>query len=202
MRRQSSASLRSTPAEKVIESPEKQKRVDSEQGRINLESAWRAHAAQEGWAAKVDTKASIFLGVDGVALSAILTARSQKDNLFASLNGWRADTLTVAVVLCGIAGVLATMVVFPLLGDGRQKSCDSPATSRDRGMIYFGDLRHRQASELANQLAGLALEDQFGQVSRQLVMMARTTWIKHRLLQVALAAGLAGFVAIMCSILF
>jgi hypothetical protein len=184
------------PAQKVSESPEKRKRADSEQGRINLESAWRAHAAQESWAAKVDTKASIFLAVDGVVLSAILTARSQSGNVFATLDGWRGAILTAALVLCGVAGVLATVVVFPILGGRRSSNA-----GRDRGMIYFGDLRRRQAGELAHQLAGLTFEDQFGQVSRQLVAMARTTWIKHRLLQVALASALAGFVAIMSALM-
>lgn len=184
------------PTQKIIESPEKPKWTDFEQGRINLESAWRAHGAQESWAAKVDTKASIFLAVDGVVLSAVLTARSQKAALFADLAGWRTDTLTAALILCGLAGVLATMVVFPILG-GRRRSNGG----RDRGMIYFGDLRRRQAGELAHQLAGQTLEDQFGQVSRQLVVMARTTWIKHRLLQVALASALTGFIAIMSAFL-
>jgi hypothetical protein len=183
--------------QKEFESSEKQKQPDSEQGRINLESAWRAHAAQESWAGKVDSKASIFLAVDGVVLSAILTARSQSGNVFATLAGWRDDTLTAALILCGTAGVLATMVVFPVLG-GRRPSNGG----RDRGVIYFGDLRRRQAGELARQLAGLTLEDQFGQVSRQLVVMARTTWIKHRLLQVALASALTGFLAIMSALLF
>ncbi|GIF25077.1 hypothetical protein Ate02nite_78070 [Paractinoplanes tereljensis] len=139
--------------------------------------------------ARIDAKASIFLAVDGVALSALLTARSQNGNILANLEGWRSGALTGALLLCVLAGLLTTAVVFPLLGGSR-------TMRKNRGTIYFGDLRRRQAGELAHQLAHLTLEDQFAQVSRQLVAMARTTWIKHRLLQVALVVALAGFLTI------
>jgi hypothetical protein len=180
--------LRSVATEKASEDLKKGNQTVSEQGKINLESAWRAHAAQEGWAAKVDTKASIFLAVDGVVLSAVLTARRQEGSHLASLDGWPDDVLTVALVLCGIGGVLAIMLVFPILG-GRDPM-------RSTGTIYFGDLRRRRVGELAQQLASLSLEDQFTQVSQQLVAMAWRTWLKHRLLQAALTSALAGYLAI------
>ncbi|MEU6025315.1 Pycsar system effector family protein [Micromonospora sp. NPDC047134] len=165
----------------------------SDQEKINLEGAWRAHAAQEGWAAKVDTKASIFLAVNGVVLSAAVAARSQQGDPFRSLGGWRADVVTLALVLCGLGGLMAIMVVFPVLG-GRDPI-------RHSGTIYFGDLRSRQPGELAQQLAGLTVDDQFRQLSQQLIAMARRTWIKHRLLQLALLSAVCGYVVIMCAIM-
>ncbi|MEW2594363.1 Pycsar system effector family protein [Micromonospora aurantiaca] len=194
MSRRQPASLRSNLARTRTEAPAKEDRAVPEQGKLNLESAWRAHTAQENWAAKVDTKASIFLAVDGVVLSAVLAGRNQQGNAFASLDGWRSDVLTLALVLCGLGGLLAIMVVFPVLG-GRDPI-------RNSGTIYFGDLRRRQPAELSQQLANLTLDEHFRQVSRQLVAMARRTWIKHRLLQVALVSALTGFVAIMSVMLF
>lgn len=188
-----SARLRRVPVRREIKRIRKLFREDVGQGKINLESAWRAHTAQESWAGKVDTKASIFLAVDGLVLSAVLTAWSRREGIFASMGGWRADALALALGLCAAGGLLAIVVVFPVLG-GRDPVGDS-------GTIYFGDLRRRQPGELAQQLAGMTLEDQFGQVSRQLVAMARRTWIKHRLLQAALVSSLAGFLVVVFVVL-
>jgi hypothetical protein len=164
----------------------------------NLDVAWRTHAAQESWAGKVDTKASILLTLNGVILGAVLSARVQKDSFIAVLNGPRAVMLAIAVVLCATAGLLAAGVIYPVLGRGHHNGNGRPDPN---GTIYFGDLRKRRPAELAGQLAAMTTEEQFGQVSRQLVAMARAAWLKHRLLQAALVATMSGFLLIMAVML-
>ena len=107
-----------------------------ERERINLEVAWRAHAAQESWAGKVDTKASILLALNGLILGAMLSGRIQKDSFIQVLRGPWLTVLAVAVVLCAVAALLAAMVVFPVLS-GRRGGAE--------GTIFFGDLRRRDA---------------------------------------------------------
>ncbi|MFI1993837.1 Pycsar system effector family protein [Actinoplanes sp. NPDC020271] len=160
-----------------------------ERARTNLDIAWRAHAAQESWAGKVDTKASILLALDGVILGAMLTARAQKVSVVPVLTGPRLTTLVVAVVLCAVAGLLAAAVVFPVLGGRRS------------GTIFFGDLRRRAAGDLAGQLLRLTVAEQVEQVALQLVAMSRVNWLKHRLMQAALIATMAGFLLVMIVVL-
>ncbi|GIE31918.1 hypothetical protein Ait01nite_049630 [Actinoplanes italicus] len=164
----------------------------------NLDVAWRTHVAQESWAGKVDTKASILLTLNGVILGAVLSARVQKDSFIAVLAGPRAVMLAIAVVLCATAGLLAAGVIYPVLGRGHRNGSNRPDPA---GTIYFGDLRLRRPAELAGQLATMTTEEQFGQVARQLVAMARAAWLKHRLLQAALVATTCGFLMIMAVML-
>ncbi|WIM96385.1 DUF5706 domain-containing protein [Actinoplanes oblitus] len=163
-----------------------------ERERINLEVAWRAHAAQESWAGKVDTKASILLALNGLILGAMLSARIQKDSFVQVLSGPRLTMLAVAVVLCAVAALLAAAVVFPVLG-GRRGGAG--------GTIFFGDLRRRDPAELAAQLLGLTVPGQVEQVARQLVAMSRANWLKHLLMQAALTATMIGFLLVMVVVL-
>lgn len=164
----------------------------------NLDIAWRTHAAQESWAGKVDTKASILLTLNGVILGAVLSARVQQDSFIAVLAGSRAVVLAVAVALCAVAGLLAAGVIYPVLGRGHHNGRNRPDPN---GTVYFGDLRRRRPCELAGQLATMSTEEQFGQVARQLVAMARAAWLKHRLLQAALVITMCGFLMIMAVML-
>jgi hypothetical protein len=164
--------------------------TQTEQQRVNLDVAWRAHVAQENWATKVDTKASIFLALDGVVIGVTLAARAQKGSFIDVLGGWRAGLLVAALVTCFVAALIAAVAISPVLG-----------RPRNRGTIYFGDLRRRHADDLAAQLATMTVQNQISQVSEQLVAMARITWLKHRLMQVAVAAALVGYVLIMLVLL-
>ena len=155
---------------------------------LNLDLAWRSHSAQEGWTARVDTKASIFFTVNGAVLGAVLVARTQPGGLLVGLGSWRAAALFVALLLCALAEVVAGAAVVPMLGSGRN-------TGR-RGTIYFGELRRRDPADLSDQLMRLTPEEQFAQIAHQLVAMARVNWFKHRIIQVLMAAAFAGYVLI------
>lgn len=162
--------------------------IASDQLRLNLDLAWRSHAAQEGWTARADTKASIFFAVNGAVLGTVLAARTQPGGFLVGLGGWRAAVLLVALVLCGLAEVVAGAAVVPLLGPGRN-------TGR-RGTIYFGELRRRDPADLRDQLMRLTPEEQFAQIAHQLVAMARVNWFKHRIIQLLMAAAFAGYVLV------
>lgn len=154
--------------------------------KANVEFAWRVHTAQENWTSKVDTKASVFFTVNLAGLAAVLAFRTQKDGLLATLTGWRHGFADLGILLCGIAVVVAGVAIFPLLGPVREHQ-----TRRDA--IYFGHLRHRSPTNLAQQLVSLTEREQIEQVSRQLVVMAKGNWTKHRCLQLALLTALVGY---------
>ena len=153
--------------------------------KTNAECAWRVHTAQENWTSKVDTKASAFFTVNLAGLAVILAFRTQKDGLLVTLTGWRHGMADLAILLCGIAVVVAGAAIFPLLGRVHEHQ-----TRRD--VIYFGHLRHRSPANLAQQLAGLTEREQIDQLARQLVVMAKGNWIKHRCLQLALLIAFVG----------
>jgi len=159
----------------------------------NLDIAWRAHGAQENWTGKVDTKASIFLALDIAVVGAVVTARTQRDGALHSLSGWESGLLWVAIALCLIGATLAAIVVFPILG--RPDNSGPPS-----GTIYFGDLRRWNPDDLAQRLAVLTAEEQFQQVSRQLVTMAAVSWFKHRVMQGAMGAALTGYALILIAL--
>jgi pycsar effector protein len=163
---------------------------DQESLRLNIDLAWRSHAAQESWTAKVDTKASIALAANAAVLTAIVASRTQKGSYLEQLTGWREVLLLVAVILCVLAVVCAGAIVFPLLG--RRRIRRRPA----RDTIYFGDLRHRDPGDLRDQLLHLTPHDHLAQLARQLVAMARYNWFKHSMLQIALATAYAGYLLV------
>jgi len=180
---------RDTSSRVTAEKAPPARRTGDEDFRSNLDIAWRTHGAQENWTGKVDTKASIFLALDTAVLGAVVAARTQRDGALRALDSWQTTLLWTAIAMCLLGAVLAAVVVFPILGRPR-------SSGRPSGTIYFGDLRRWEPDDLAQRLANLTAEEQFQQVSRQLVTMARVAWLKHRLMQVALGMALAGFALI------
>ncbi len=153
------------------------------------EFAWRVHTAQESWANKGDIKASILLAFEGGVLYAVISAQG-RGGFLASLSGWHhlAEVTGIVLLLLGISA--ATIAVFPRLG--------RPDKHRDNRhhAIYFGNLRHWNARELKDHLAGLDQDEELDALSQQLVEMARHNWTKHRWVQISLVLSLAGILLI------
>jgi hypothetical protein len=149
-----------------------------------VDFAWRCHVAQESWTSKVDMKASVLLTVNLVGLAALLAGQTSPESPLATLPGWARLGLAAGTVLVGLAAVANVLVIFPILGRRRSSLRDT---------IYFGHLRERSPDSVAEQLAGLTVDDQIEQLARQLVAMARANWIKHRTLQLALLLFMAGY---------
>jgi len=156
----------------------------------NIEFAWRAHAAQENWTAKVDTKASIFFTVNGAGVAALVALRTQSGGVLEQLAGARQIIGDLGIVLCALAVVIAGAAIFPVLGRSKRHRVE-------RDTIYFGHLRHRTPAEVAEQLRTLNDDEKLDQLARQLVVMSRANWAKHRLLQLALVMALVGYVTVL-----
>jgi hypothetical protein len=161
-----------------------------------VEFAWRVHAAQEVWTAKVDAKASIVLSLETAVLAALFAVESPR-LLLGRLTGWRSMLADVGVGLHVVAVVLAAAAVIPMLGRTRVHRAE-----RTQNAIYFGHLRHWKPEQLLPWLARMTPEQELEQLNRQLVAMSRRNWRKHRHLQLAMLAALLGAVIIGIAVLF
>jgi len=157
-----------------------------DQAKANVEFAWKSHSAQENWTSKVDTKASVFFTVNVAGVVALVALRTQTDGLLALHGGWRPMLVDIGILACACALLLAGAAIFPLLGPASVHKTQHDA-------IYFGHLRHRKPDDLAKQLTTLTTQDQVEQLSRQLIVMSKGNWFKHRLLQLALLVAAAGY---------
>lgn len=159
------------------------------QVKANIDFAWRAHTALENWTGKLDTKASIFLTVNVAGLAALLALRTQADGRLSRLHGLQEAVADSGILFCGFAVVIAAAAVFPRLGRTKDHRAQ-------RDIVYFGHLRHRTPDDVARQIMILTEQGQADQLSRQLVVMAKSNWAKHRLMQAALLTSLAGYGAV------
>ena len=158
------------------------------EGGINF--GWRVHVAQEAWTAKVDVKASIVLALAGATMAAV-TAGQSDFGPFADLLGWRVYAFRGAVIAGSLSVLLSFATIFPRLGPTHRKRNMDVAD-----LVYFGHLRHLDPKEVATRLTGLTVNDELRALSRQLVAMSRHNWRKHRLLQWALLALAAAYLAL------
>lgn len=146
---------------------------------------WRVHQSQEAWTAKVDVKASIVLALAGAVLVAIV-AGNNKDGVLTTLTGWRDIVLTISVALIFVALALAGAAVYPKLGPVKDHK-----TRHHDHTIYFGHLRHWDASQLATKLRTMTPAEETEQLALQMKAMSEGNWRKHRCLQGALVAAAA-----------
>ncbi|WP_143101939.1 Pycsar system effector family protein [Amycolatopsis marina] len=146
----------------------------------SVEFAWRAHAAQESWTGKVDTKASILLALEGGMLFAVAST-SAKGGVLSELS-----PLGKIVEICGIAALLVAIItsaaaVYPQLGPPQEH-----ANRHADNFIYFGHLQHWHPPMLERSLKNQDGLDQLAALARQLVSMSKINWRKHRLVQVSI----------------
>lgn len=151
-----------------------------------IDFAWHVHGAQEAWTAKVDTKASILLALQGGALFAILAANAER-GVLGTLTGCAA-VIEVAGAVSLVIGLLSSAIaVFPLLGPVREHR----ANFRDH-FIYFGHVRHWEPAALAEALRQRSQPDEFDMLALQLIAMSKRNWLKHRFVQVSLLSAILG----------
>jgi hypothetical protein len=148
--------------------------------------AWRVHDGLSDWTARVDIKASIALAIEAAVLGFVLTLTTDKGPL-ANITEERAIPLGIGIGFLLTAVVLAVLVVLPLLRGRHTK------TEYKKNFIYFGHLRHWDPEQLASALKKEPVG--LDQLSRQLVVMSKLVWFKHRSLQFSLAAFVAGILA-------
>ncbi|WP_348788454.1 Pycsar system effector family protein [Leifsonia sp. NPDC080035] len=127
---------------------------------------YHAHAE---WIARVDTKASILLALQGVGLGVVLTL-SGKDGVFASLpHWWDVLAFVAGVLLLLVAIALAVLVIAPRVTAGR------PSRRALHDYIYFGHTRWWKPEDLSEALRDSAVPV----LSRQLIILGRIAWKKH-----------------------
>ncbi|MFD3502935.1 Pycsar system effector family protein [Streptomyces sp. NPDC058676] len=160
-------------------------RPESEENAV--ETAWRIHGAVGEWTARVDAKASFALTLEAAAAAGII-ALSGNDNLFADLNGWASRCLLWAgSALIMVAAVFSVLVVVP-----RLRVPWTQAEASDN-FVYFGHLMHREATELAESLRRTEL---LPVLSRQLIVMSKIAWSKHRHVQMSFVFFSLGLVLV------
>jgi hypothetical protein len=161
-----------------------------------VEFAWRVHAAQETWTAKVDAKASIVLSLETAVLAALFAVQSPR-LLLGRLTGWRSMVADIGVGFHVIAVVLAAAAVIPMLGRTKVHRLE-----RTQNAIYFGHLRHWKPEQLLQWLTRMTPEKELEQLNRQLIALSRRNWRKHRNLQLAMLVALLGAATIGIAVLF
>lgn len=153
----------------------------------NLNFAWKVHEMQVAWIEKVDFKASLLLPVQ-IGLLTLLGAVLVSDKR--PLLDCNSDRLIVlGILFLGLAIIFTTLAVIPRLGKSSKDTSD---------IIYFGHLKELSASTINDRISSLSESDQLSAVSRQVSVLARLNWSKHRLLRVGMGFTLVG--ALFCSL--
>jgi Pycsar effector protein len=153
-----------------------------------IDFAWRVHDALDSWTGKVDTKASITLGIE-IAVFGFVVALSEKTGRFSMLRAADLTLFRVGLALVILSIFLSLAVVLPQLG--RKKARRNWKTN----MIFFGHLRHWNPTELAMALKSGPLEED--QLARQLVEMSKIAWRKHAWLQWSIVVFAVGAVCLL-----
>lgn len=160
---------------------------------VATEAAWRIHAAQSDWTARVDAKAGFAFALESAAIATVVTL-SAEGRLFGSiersLEQWLYG-LGLSLLIAGAAA--AGLVVVPQL---RARQARQEAA---RNFIYFGHARHWDADRLA---AALRSGNLLPQLTRQITAMADIAWRKHLRVQWSLWLAFAGAVLLVsCGLL-
>lgn len=152
-------------------------------GNDGVEFAWKVHSTVDSWTARVDTKASIVLGIEA-ALAGFVITLSSKGGRLSGLHGYRMDVDRVGLVFLVASVLLSLAAVWPQLG--RRKARQNWSANR----IYFGHLRLWDPNKLAAELVKSAPSE--AQLALQLVTMSKIAWRKHAFLQWSLSCLVVG----------
>lgn len=150
----------------------------------SVDFAWRVHDALNEWTARVDVKASIVLALESGVL-ALITVLSKKHGPLGRLSDLSLLLYRFGLFALSVAAVLSALVVTP-----RLRRRQTRREWRD-GLVFFGHLRHWDASKLSERLTSVDSE-RLKQLSAQLVAMSKIAWHKHALLQFSMAFLLVG----------
>ncbi len=148
-----------------------------------VENAWRIHASLVEWTGRVDTKAAFALSLESGTLAGTAALASGDHGLLDLSDPGGIALLWTGVGLLALSALLAVAVVVPRVTSVR----DDPGGRSD--FTYFGHLRRWDPEELADTLR---TQDPLLSLSRQLVVMARVAWIKHRMVKSSLTVAVAG----------
>lgn len=134
--------------------------------------AWEIYRAHTEWVARVDTKASILLTLQGVALGVVVSLTdTHKALAWGTLteDPLRLVMFFVGVVFLALAILRALAVIVPEVGKRKKQG-----TPRD--FIFFGDSRQWDAEKLAPALQRSVTD----QLAAQIVILGGIAWTKNR----------------------
>ncbi|MCX4822180.1 DUF5706 domain-containing protein [Streptomyces sp. NBC_01142] len=135
----------------------------------------------------MDTKAAFALTIESAALALTTTLSFGPSAVLGHLRTGALTLLATGTSLIGLAILLAMLVVAPRM-KGSQARRLSPSD-----FIYFGHVRHWDPERLVETLREA---DPLPALSRQLVVISKVAWRKHRCMQLSLLAAAAGTVFI------
>lgn len=169
------------------------KRLPSADNKNAIEQAWKIHQAQADWTGKVDAKASFSFAIESAAIATTVILSSDQ-RLFSERPSGIVDVLYWFGLLALLAGALfAIAVVIP-----RLKSEGALKASKNN-YVYFGHVRHWDASELAE---ALRTRDILPVLTQQIVVMGDIAWQKHRWVQISMWCGAGGgFLLCLCGLI-
>lgn len=153
----------------------------SGQASASADFAWRVHTVQEAWTAKVDVKASVLLALEGGLFLATISMDSTLGQA-PDQRGWGRVVAIASMGLLLSAIASAAGALLPLIGTAQALRREYP-----NHLIHFGHLRHWDPGALANRLQNLTAASETAMLARQLIVMSRLNWWKHRCLQVSIA---------------
>lgn len=154
--------------------------------------AWKVHGALDAWTAKVDSKASIVLGLETASVGFIV-ALASANGTFTNLKGGHLTAFKLGLALLTLGVFLAGLTVFPQLSRRRARRI-----WQDH-VIYFGHLRHWDPLDLEKRLSEMTEPTSLHQLASQLVEMSKIAWRKHAWLQYSMLCTLAGLVLVALS---
>lgn len=140
-----------------------------------VETGWRIHSALIDWTGKVDGKATFALTIESAMFAGVIGFNLNR--LHTEPARW---LFWVGVGFLAVSLLLVAYVVRP-----RLRSLSIDAEFRDN-LIYFGHLRKWEPDEVTEALKEMNVLPMLG---KQLVVMSRIAWRKHRLLQLSLTGA-------------
>jgi hypothetical protein len=135
-------------------------------------------------------KASILLAAEG-GLVAVMASMPDLLATAAKHSGWQIMIWVSALVLLLAAIIAAAAAILPVLGSSRRHRRES-----GDHLVYFGHLRLGPPSILAARIAQLTPDQEAQMLSRQLVVLSRLNWRKHRYVQTSAVLGVAALLAL------
>lgn len=158
-------------------------RIPADDQKSATEDAWRIHAAVVDWTGKVDSKASFALALESAALGVIVTLTGEGRRLSGLDSYWE-----TRLFWAGVGVLIAALLVVMTVVAPRLRSLRSRSEWR-MNYVYFGHLRKWEPQELER---ALIRGDHLPVVSRNVVIMSKIAWRKHRRLQVSLWLAVLG----------
>lgn len=148
-----------------------------------IEDAWRIHATVVDWTGKVDSKASFALALQTAVLGVIVTLTGEGRQLSGFDSYWETRLFWAGVGVLVTALLVVMTVVAPRLRSFRSRH------EWRTNYVYFGHLRRWEPQDLER---ALTRRDHLPVVTRNVVLMSKIAWRKHRRLQLSLWLAVLG----------